>query len=41
LKESPNNKEMMHELAGLYKKLPTAQGGSLERAEIMEKRMRE
>ena len=41
LKESPNNKEMMHELAGLYKKLPTAQGGSLERAEIMDERMRE
>lgn len=41
LKESPNNKEMMRELAGLYKKLPTAQGGSLEMAEIMEKRLGE
>ncbi len=39
LKESPSNKEMMCELAGLYKKLPTAQGGSLERAQEIEEKL--
>lgn len=36
LKETPDNKEIKNELAGLYKKLPEAQGGSLEKAEMME-----
>ena len=36
LKETPDNQEIKNELAGLYKKLPEAQGGSLEKAEMME-----
>ncbi len=32
LKESPKNSAIMNELADLYKKLPEAQGGSLEKA---------
>ena len=35
LEKSPENREIMTELADLYKKLPEAQGGSLEKAEEM------
>ncbi|HZJ80337.1 MAG TPA: monovalent cation/H(+) antiporter subunit G [Dysgonamonadaceae bacterium] len=37
LKASPQNREVMSELALLYRKLPEAQGGSLEKAEMLEK----
>ncbi|HTN69441.1 MAG TPA: monovalent cation/H(+) antiporter subunit G [Dysgonamonadaceae bacterium] len=39
LKELPGNREIMNELVVLYKTLPTAQGGSLEKAEMMEKEL--
>ena len=38
LELSPNNKEILKELAGLYRKLPEAQGGNLEKAQEMEKK---
>lgn len=41
LKNSPENREIIYELANLYKKLPTAQGGSLKKAKIMVKRLTE
>lgn len=39
LYESPKNREIINELVELYKKLPEAQGGNLEKAEEMERRM--
>ena len=39
LKQSPNNQELLKELAGLYRKLPEAQGGDLDKAERMEKQL--
>lgn len=39
LEETPKNRETINELAELYKKLPTAQGGSLEKAEMMQSRL--
>ena len=38
LEETPENREIINELVGLYKKLPEAQGGSLKKAEMMQKR---
>ena len=38
LEATPNNKEVIHELAGIYKRLPEAQGGSLKKAEMLQKR---
>lgn len=38
LQLSPNNKEILKELAELYRKLPEAQGGNLEKAQEMEKK---
>lgn len=35
LKQTPNNKELLKELAALYGKLPEAQGGRVEKAEKM------
>ena len=39
LEELPEDRAILAELAELYKKLPEAQGGSLEKAEEMEKRL--
>ena len=39
LKQSPNNQEVIIELVELYKKLPEAQGGSLEKAKLMQERL--
>ena len=39
LKQSPNNEELLKELAGLYRKLPEAQGGDLDKALELERRM--
>ena len=39
LKESPNNRDAINELIELYKKLPEAQGGDLEKAQEMEGRI--
>ena len=39
LKQSPNNQELLKELAGLYRKLPEAQGGDLDKALELERRM--
>lgn len=39
LEELPGDPAIITELTELYKKLPEAQGGSLERAEAMEKRL--
>ncbi len=41
LKESPGNNDIIKELAELYRKLPTAQGGSLKKAKKMEKLKKE
>lgn len=38
LEATPNNKEVIHELAGIYKRLPEAQGGCLKKAEMLQKR---
>ncbi|MBN1768718.1 MAG: monovalent cation/H(+) antiporter subunit G [Prolixibacteraceae bacterium] len=40
LKKSPDDIEIISELAELYKKLPTAQGGSLKKAKMMEEKLR-
>ncbi len=40
IKQSPNNQEALKELAGLYRKLPEAQGGSLEKAMRVERDIR-
>lgn len=39
LKQSPNNQEIIIELVELYKKLPEAQGGSIEKAKLMQERL--
>ena len=39
LKQQPENKEVIKELSSLYKKLPKAQGGNLEKAEELRKRI--
>lgn len=39
LEETPENKGIINELAGLYKKLPEAQGGSLKKAEMIQKKV--
>lgn len=36
VKQSPDNQALLKELAGLYRKLPEAQGGSLEKAKRVE-----
>lgn len=41
LETSPKNQEIMNELISLYKKLPEAQGGSLEKARMMQNRIAE
>lgn len=41
LETSPKNQEIMNELIALYKKLPEAQGGSLEKARMMQNRIAE
>lgn len=41
LTESPENHKIINELAGLYKTLPEAQGGSLKKAKMMEERLGE
>lgn len=38
LKQSPKNQEVLKELAELYRKLPEAQGGNVEKAQEMEKK---
>lgn len=40
LEASPKDQEIMNELIDLYKKLPTMQGGSLEKAKMMQNRIR-
>ena len=37
VKQSPNNQTLLKELGALYKKLPEAQGGSVEKAKRVEK----
>lgn len=39
LKQSPNNQAILKELAGLYRKLPEAQGGNLDKAQEIERSM--
>ena len=39
LEASPTNQEIIKELIALYRKLPEAQGGSLEKAKMMESRI--
>ena len=41
LETTPKNQEIMNELIALYKKLPEAQGGSLEKARTMQNRIAE
>ena len=38
LEESPENREIINELARLYEILPEAQGGSLKKSEMIQKR---